>query len=513
MWMHPQDPNPCSRIISTLGLRQALAIAVCLLAFAGANAESPAPSREMPQELRNDLDRARDKLFVPIPPSLQAEVQRAEVLGRRLHQALAEDAPPPPAAWAQAAQRAATFMLPICSGMHYRPTVVDAQGTNDTGEPAWVYMIAVPNDGNLLVAGVHLRLGMGAKGEGFDSLEPSSHGCVTAQRRPDDARAFYFFTQVRSCVPNEHHVRISLESPHPVMVLSSVGLWRLDRGAIQLVTPLPRSCLNDRLSLLLNRWVLFGRSDKDGSYSLGMPYIDWSAGITIHTQGSAVLDGEGRIARVEGSNPTGYSVKIRLLDEHGRAGYGYGMALSADEVRGLGLDEQPAWLATYGGPTDPVILDLQRGSYFNHIGDSEAALHYLEPLRGKSVARPAMVAFELGYAYNALHRFDKAMAVLNTAVETMPINYDLARELAYSYRHLAQPAQAVAWYERSFGLTPADEPVFRTQVAATLAELHRNLGQADTCQRWKARALDAATGLPAANAEWRRQIEAMNCSK
>ncbi|MBN8492682.1 MAG: tetratricopeptide repeat protein [Burkholderiales bacterium] len=497
---------------TTLGLRQALAIAVCALAFAGANAESPALSREIPQELRKDLDRAHEKQFVPVPPSLRGEVQRAELLGRRLHQALAADAPLPPAAWAQAAQRAATFLLPICSGMRYRPTVVDAQGTSDAGEPAWVYMIAEPIDDNLLVAGVHLRLGLAAKGEGFDSLEPSSHVCVTAQRRPDDAQSVYFFTQVRSCVPNEHHVRISLDSPHPVMVLSSVGLWRLDRGAIQLATPLSRPCLNDRLSLLLNRWVLFRRSDKDGSYQVGMPYIDWSAGITLHTAGSVVVDSEGRIALVEGSNPTGYFIKFRLLDKQGRASYGYGVALSADQVRRLGLDEQPAWLAAYRGPADPVVLDLQRGSYFNHIGDSEAALHYLEPLRGKPVAKPAMLALELGYAYNALHRFDKAIAVLNAAVETMPFNYDLARELAYGYRHAAQPTQAAVWYERSFELTPADESVFRTQVAAVLAELHRDLGQAEACQRWKARAQDAATGLAAANAQWRQQLEAMNCS-
>jgi tetratricopeptide (TPR) repeat protein len=189
------------------------------------------------------------------------------------------------------------------------------------------------------------------------------------------------------------------------------------------------------------------------------------------------------------------------------------VALSADQVRRLGLDEQPAWLAAYRGPADPVVLDLQRGSYFNHIGDSEAALHYLEPLRGRPVAKPAKLALELGYAYNALHRFDKAIAVLNAAVETMPFNYDLARELAYGYRHAAQPAQAAVWYERSFELTPADESVFRTQVAAVLAELHRNLGQAEACQRWKARALEASAGLPAANAEWRRQIEALNCSK
>lgn len=512
MWIPSKGPSPCRRMTTTLGLRQALAIAVCALAFAGANAESPALSREIPQELRKDLDRAHEKQFVPVPPSLRGEVQRAELLGRRLHQALAADAPLPPAAWAQAAQRAATFLLPICSGMRYRPTVVDAQGTSDAGEPAWVYMIAEPIDDNLLVAGVHLRLGLAAKGEGFDSLEPSSHVCVTAQRRPDDAQSVYFFTQVRSCVPNEHHVRISLDSPHPVMVLSSVGLWRLDRGAIQLVTPLPRACFSHRLSLLLNRWVLYARSDKDGSYALGMPYIDGSAGITLHTQGRVVLDEQGRISRVDGSTPSAYSIKLRLLDEHGRARYGYGMALSADQMRRLELDEQPAWLAAYGGPADPVALDLQRGSYFNHIGDSEAALHYLEPLRGKQVVRPAMLAYELGYAYNALHRFDKAVALLVPAVEAAPTAHDLARELAFSYSHLAQPAQAAVWYERSFELTPADKPVFRTQVAAALAELHRDLGQAEACQRWKARALDAATGLAAANAQWRQHLEAMNCS-
>jgi hypothetical protein len=336
---------------------------------------------------------------------------------------------------------------------------------------------------------------------------------VTAQRRPDDAKAFYFFTQMRSCVPNEHHVRMSLESPHPVMVMSSVGLWRLDRGAIQLVTPSPRHCLRERLSLLLNRWVLYGRNDKDGSYALGMPYIDWAAGITMHTQGSVVLDGEGRISRVEGSNPSEYSIKIRLLDEQGQARYGSGTALAPDELRRLGLDEQPAWLAAYGGPPDPVELALHRGSYFNHIGDSEAALHYLEPLPGKTVAKPALLAFEMGFAYNALNRFDKAVAVLHAGIGTTPTAYDLTRELAYSYRHLAQPVQALVWYERSFEQTPTDKPVFRTQVAAALAALHRELGQADACQRWKARALEASTGLPAANAEWRRQVEAISCSK
>lgn len=141
MWMPLRHPTPGGRISASLRCRQALAMVACALAFAGAYAQSSVPSREMPQELRKDLDRTHEKLFVPVPPSLQAEVQRAELLGRRLHQAMAEDVPAPPAAWAQAAQRAATLVLPVCSGMHYRPTVVDAQGTSDIGEPAWVYMM------------------------------------------------------------------------------------------------------------------------------------------------------------------------------------------------------------------------------------------------------------------------------------------------------------------------------------------------------------------------------------
>jgi tetratricopeptide (TPR) repeat protein len=266
------------------------------------------------------------------------------------------------------------------------------------------------------------------------------------------------------------------------------------------------------MSLLLNRWVLYGGKEMDGSYALGMPYIDWSAGITLHTFGSLRVDGEGRMALVEGSNPSHYFVKMRLLDEAGRASYGYGRALSTDEMRSLGLEERPSWLAAYGGPTDPVVLDLQRGSYFNHIGDSEAALHYLEPLRGKPVAKPDLLAFELGFAYNALHRFDKALAVLQPAVETTPTNYDLMRELAFSYRHLSQVTDAVVWYERSFAQTPIDKPMFRTQVAASLASLHVLLGHAEECRRWKTLSLEAASGMPSASAEWRRQVEAMNCS-
>lgn len=512
MWMPLRYRIPGGRMGASPRCWQALVLGVCALAFAGAYAQSPVLSREMPQELRKDLDRAHEKLFVPTPPVLQADVQRAELLGRRLHQAMAEDAPAPPAAWAQAAQRAATLVLPVCSGMHYRPTVVDAEGTSDIGEPAWVYMVATPDDPDVLVAGVHLRLGLAASGSTFDSLEPSSHGCVTARRRPDDAQAFYFFTQLRSCAPNEHHVRISLQSPHPVMVSSSVGLWRLDRGAIRLVTSSPRPCLHDRMSLLLNRWVVYGRSEKDGRYVLGMPYIDWSAGFTMHVVGPAVIDSEGRVSRGEKSGSPDYNVKVRLLDEAGRARYGYGMALSAEAVRSLGLEEKPGWLAAYGGPTDPVVLDLQRGSYFNHIGDSEAALHYLEPLRGKPVAKPDLLAFELGFAYNALHRFDKALAVLQPAVETTPTNYDLMRELAFSYRHLSQVTDAVVWYERSFAQTPTDQPTFRTQVAASLASLHVLLGHAEECRRWKTLSLEAASGMPSASAEWRRQVEAMNCS-
>jgi hypothetical protein len=512
MWMSLRHRVPGGRISTSMRCRQALVLAMCALACAGANAQSTAPSREMPQELRKDLDRAREKLFVPIPPLLQAEVQRAELLGRRLHQAMAEDAPAPPAAWAQAAQRAATLVLPVCTGMHYRPTVVDAQGTSDVGEPAWVYMMATPDDPNVLVAGVHLRLGLAASGSSFDSLEPSSNRCVTAPRRPDDAKAYYVFSQVRSCVPNEHHVRMSLESPHPVMVLSSVGVWRLDRGAIQLVTPMPRPCLSDRISVLLNRWVLY-RGDDDDSYALGMPFINWQLGMVVmRYMGRVRIDADGRLVRTESSIPSDGSMNLGMISESGKAGYGYGVALSADEVRRLGLDEQPGWLNVYGGPSGGVALDLQRGSYFNHIGDSEAALHYLEPLRGKPAARPALLAFELGYAYNALHRFDKALAVLQPAVETTPTNYDLTRELAYSYRHLSQVTDAVVWYERSFAQTPADKPMFRTQVAASLAALHLLLGHEEDCRSWKARSLEAASGMPSANAEWRRQVEALNCS-
>lgn len=478
-------------------------LAVCMPAHAADDANQPVSA-----ELRADMARARDRQYIDTPVAYRAEVARAERLGRRLHAALTNDAVAAPADPAPLA-RAQSWSLPKCAGASYRPVLV-----NDMAEGAasatqrFVYLIAVAEARDRAVVGVHYRLSLAADGGGFAAVEPSSSACMTAPVRIDEGSAFVL-TYTRGCTPSEFHVLLSLQQGQPLVVLTSVGLWRLEQGQIHLASPSARICLDRKIGTALNRWVVLGdrRPSSKGELMVAAPYMDWQAGLSADVVGQVRQDEHGQFQWTQ-RDPSHVRFKVRLSDG-GRVAQGMVAILPLEALSALGLDDPSSQLAPYARGGDASDTAIQLASYLNHGGDSESALVHLAAVPAKTPEQALRHAFETGYAFNALRRHDEAAKVLGPVELAHPEDVDICREMAYAYAMRGDRVEAVARYERCLSVIPDRPGFFRAEMTGMLVTLTRLLGQTETCRLWLDRLKVEVARAPEESAAGARTLQAL----
>jgi hypothetical protein len=226
-----------------------------------------------------------------------------------------------------------------------------------------------------------------------------------------------------------------------------------------------------------DQWVAMYRKPDDTSYTYGFVYIDPHAGFTLHIVGSFIIDSEGKYHSAP--NPLAsekYSVKIRL------EGNGVAALLSPEARAQLGLPEQPDWLKFYKDASDPVTHEVNWGSFYNGIGDSQRALSYLESAYRQQPDAPKLV-FELAYAYNALGRPEDAVRVSKNEFTKNPTDELLCRELAFAYAHLKIYNDAAEQYRSCIALCgdSASAMAEKSELAMNLSLAYAALG--DTANR------------------------------
>jgi hypothetical protein len=456
------------------------ALLLVALSFTSARADEAGPQPD--PATRSDLARARNGVFAPTPEGLRAEVARIEALGQRLH-AAATTVGSAPASNAVALQtRALGSGLTACQGLVFQPVFVDALPDGGAAGPTRVlYLLASHPTEPMVVSGIHYRLGIAADGASFDTIEPSTNACTAVK---GTSSSVYVFSHVRDCAPNEFHVYLSMRHDKPLLVATSVGRWWVDQGRIQLVSTRPQLCADRPVTTLLDRWVALGNGGApDGKHQIGMPYMDWEAGLTIEAVGEAQRDAEGRFHWIRRVGPDAPSVKVRLSD-HGQLRNPRAAALSAQAVRELELEDPPPWLGAYARRGDPQDTAIALGAYLNHLGDPAGAVHHLAPLSTVEPDRSRRRAYELGFAFNALHRHDSALRVLMPAAAGAPTDPDLCREIAFAHANLGESLQAARQYSQCFRLAPESAVGYRMEIARQQVVLARALGAPDRCREW-----------------------------
>ncbi|MEM8886763.1 MAG: hypothetical protein AAGD28_02175, partial [Bacteroidota bacterium] len=162
----------------------------------------------------------------------------------------------------------------------------------------------------------------------------------------------------------------------------------------------------------VDKWVAFPIVDEDSTFAYGFIYIDQEAGFTYHRGNRFRLDNSGKfIAEPENSNN---SIKIRLEAEWKNVAI-----IPEERLTEMGLPQVPDWLKFYKEDEGKVSYLKDIGWHYNHMGGCEQALI---PLLAAYEKEPHYkgLEFEIGFAYNALERFEEAKTILEKAYDHDP---------------------------------------------------------------------------------------------
>jgi len=176
-----------------------------------------------------------------------------------------------------------------------------------------------------------------------------------------------------------------------------------------------------------DKWVALPMN-KDSTYMYGFVYLDNSAGLTFHLEGSYKISNDGKILLKK--QPTTEIFKQRLTPKY------VSVAIIPEFMfNDLKVKQIPEWLKIYKETGNESNRMFMLGVTHNAWNESEKALDYLikvAEINSKQIG----LNYELAFAYNALKQYDKAIIILNEALKTDSKNCQLYKELLYAQMNL-----------------------------------------------------------------------------
>lgn len=171
-----------------------------------------------------------------------------------------------------------------------------------------------------------------------------------------------------------------------------------------------------------DKWVAF-QKDKDSSYLYGFIYIDAQAGLTLNYEGTFKISNAGIYipTKLDSTN-----MKVRLEPNDVRVAF-----IPEYKFEELQIKAIPDWLKYYKTDTASVSRLFKWGYMYNGWGLCAKALTYLERA---SQIEPKFkgLEVEMAFSYNCLTQFDKAILVLQSALQTNPTDAYINKELIYA---------------------------------------------------------------------------------
>ena len=184
----------------------------------------------------------------------------------------------------------------------------------------------------------------------------------------------------------------------------------------------------------VNHWVVLPKNGFEQHYLYGYLYFDSAKGIVFCLENTLTFDGTWKLNRA----PKSYVLQKTMQDLNLK------VALIPNSVqREWNLPKKPAALdAIQSRKTADYFAQL--GRYLNQLEQSSLAVPLLKKALKKNPQHPDLL-FELGYAYNAMARYPKAIRVLEVLVQESP-SQKAYQELGYACLQTKKPKQADHWY-------------------------------------------------------------------
>jgi len=170
-----------------------------------------------------------------------------------------------------------------------------------------------------------------------------------------------------------------------------------------------------------DKWVAFQMND-DSTYSYGFIYIDSQAGLTFNYEGEFKVLSNGQFSPGKRDST---SVKVRLNPNNVKVAI-----IPKSKFDELQIEEIPDWLHYYKTDIDSIDRLYRWGYMYNGWHQCDTALTFLEKAY-KIDPEYKGLGVELAFSYNCLKRYDEAITVLKSAVESTPKDAYTNKELIY----------------------------------------------------------------------------------
>jgi len=230
-----------------------------------------------------------------------------------------------------------------------------------------------------------------------------------------------------------------------------------------------------------NKYVVVPSNNDSTKYLIGFIYLDGMAGFTLNAEKNVFTDEKGLFKSVD--NSLNINIMKLRLGKNTRP-----LALLPEELRAkLKLKEEPEWLGIYK-ITDPVKHDITCASHLNGQGYCERAALLLEKQRIQN-PHAENLEFELGFSYNALRQYDKAIDLLEDAIRANKNNAFLYKELGFAYQKKGNYKNAVSVLKKGISVSTDNQKMIKAEMAFNIAFAYKQfLNNEQKFQHWGAKA-------------------------
>ncbi|MEN9322841.1 MAG: hypothetical protein RL699_621 [Bacteroidota bacterium] len=241
--------------------------------------------------------------------------------------------------------------------------------------------------------------------------------------------------------------------------------------ALTAVQKQPNLTFHTNFLSAVNHWVVLPKKPTETAYLYGYIYFDPKKGIQFHLENTLEFDGSWNLNRSKKS----YVLQKSLHDPNLK------VALIPKVIqRQWNLPEKPEALAAkLLAQTAENCTAL--GHYFNQIEHSSLAVPVLKKAL-KIYPNNPQLQFELGYAYNAMARYPKAIRVLEKLVQEDP-SQKAFEELGYASLQTKKPQQANHWYFEAVKCCSNKTEI--QKIGQELQAIFRKLGDYSLANKWE----------------------------
>lgn len=197
----------------------------------------------------------------------------------------------------------------------------------------------------------------------------------------------------------------------------------------------------------VNHWVVLPKKPSDSQYLYGYLYFDPNKGMRFVLENTLSFDGTWQLNRATKTYVLQKSMQDPTLQ----------VALIPKAIRKQwNLPKIPATLSPKLD-IDSAEYCTALANYYNHQEQSSLAVPLLKKALQKNPTHPQLL-FELGYAYNAMARYKKAIRVLEALTQKHPAQ-KAWQELGYAYLQTKQISIGEHCYSKAVGMCESREAI------------------------------------------------------